>query len=74
MIEIFLLLLMMGLNVLICYIYRYNKYFPIIFMMFEVIYGLSIAESNEIYIVFCITFIVFYNFFIINEQRLYKYV
>lgn len=74
MIEILWLILMIGLNILICYLYRANKYFPIIFMIFEVLYGLSIVESNELFIVFCVTFIVFYNFFIMNEQRLYKYV
>ena len=73
-IEIIMLFLMIGLNILVCYIYRYNKYFPIIFMIFNSIFALSLIEFNEIFVVFCVTFIIMYNFFIIEEQRRYRYV
>lgn len=59
--TIILMLLMIGLNVLIVYLYEDNALFPILFMIFEIIFGLSIVAENEIYVIFMIAFSVFYN-------------
>lgn len=72
--EIFWLVLLIALNLVVCYTYKFNKFFPVLFSMFGIIYGLSIIELNELFVSFCMIFCVLYNLFVINEQRSYKYV
>lgn len=69
-----LFLILIALNILICYLYHKNVVFPILFMLSELIFGMSIIAENELYVIFMILFCVIYNMLIINEIRSEKYV
>lgn len=64
-----LLIIMIALNILICYMHYSNRVFPILFMLSEIVYGLSILEESELFIILIILFCVIYNMFIIIEQN-----
>lgn len=67
--DILLLLLLIGLNILINYVYSNNIVFPILFSMFELFYGLTIIANNEIFIGFTMVFGILYNSLIVYERR-----
>lgn len=68
--KMILLLILLILNILICYMHPKNEVFPVFFMLFGIIYLFStISEFTEIYFVFLLSFIVVYNVFIIVSQR-----
>lgn len=69
MYEILYFLLMIGLNILINYLYRKNIVFPILFVVFEIIYALSIVTIDELYVVFLLSFSIIYNLLIIIELK-----
>lgn len=64
-----LLLILIAMNILICYLYRKNNIFPILFMLSTIIYGMTIIAENELYIIFMILFSIVYNMLIIREIR-----
>lgn len=68
MYEILYLLLMIGLNILVNYLYKRNLVFPLLFMLFEIIYAISIISINEIYILFLLVFGIVYNVLILKEN------
>lgn len=66
---IFFFILMIGMNILIDYLYRENILFPSLFLIFEIVFGISIITINEIYVVFLMFFGVIYNGLLIFERR-----
>lgn len=64
-----LLIILIALNLLVCYMHSMNKVFPILFMLSEIIYGFSILNESELFIIFIIIFCIVYNMFIIIDQN-----
>lgn len=57
--SIILLILLLGMNILICYIYQKNFVFPILFMLFEILIIPQIDFSGPTEILFMVFFLVF---------------
>lgn len=68
-----LLILLIALNIIIVNLYKYNKYFPSLFMLFEIVFGITTITENELYVTILLVFCVIYNVFLLeyhfNEKR-----
>ena len=58
--------LIIALNIYIVKNYQYNRFFPAIFMLFEIVYAMSIIATNELLVMILLMLIVIYNFFVIS--------
>lgn len=61
-----MLIVLIILNIVIVNLYKYNKYFPGIFMIINIIYGISIIAENEIFVMLLLVFSTMYNIFLLE--------
>lgn len=66
------LIVILVLNIVLTYMYRHNKTFPVFFMLFGIMYCIhlySVYIYNELFITIILCLIVFYNFMFMQEQK-----
>lgn len=69
-----MMILMIVLNLLVCYLHPKNRVFPVMFMLFEIIYVFNLIIPpppvlTDVGFAFLLTFFILYNTFMIISQR-----
>jgi len=64
------LLILIVMNVILCYMHEQNRVFPIFFMLSEIYYGIYIMNPTiEVIVGLLMVFMTLYNSFLIINQR-----